>query len=272
MIVDPERIAGVIAEIAEEEIASRFGKLAAGDVDTKSGPNDFVTEADLAAERQLEKALSAFYPGATFIGEERATTDPKLVSALETNEGAFWIVDPLDGTRNFVQGREEFGTIVALVVDGETRAGWIYAIPDKSTAMAEQGEGVTWRGERLQPLTPKEGALQGGRAIGNLQEPWRSRLVPRLKETFQTSPISCSAYGYIRLATGEWDFGLYARVHPWDHAAGIAMLGEIDGRAQYLDTGEGYTPRTVQGRPLLVAGSADHWEQVRSTLLSEPIS
>lgn len=272
MIIDPEKVAGVIAEIAEEEIASRFGKLAAGDVDTKSGPNDFVTEADLAAERQLEKALSAFYPGATFIGEERAAADPNLVSALETDEGAFWIVDPLDGTRNFIQGREEFGTIVALVVGGETRAGWIYAIPDKSTAMAEKSEGATWRGERLRPLTSKEGALRGGRAIGNLQDPWRSRLVPRLKEAFQTSPVSCSAYGYIHLATGEWDFGLYARVHPWDHAAGIAMLGEIDGRAQYLDNDEDYAPHAVQGRPLLVAGSIEHWERVRSTLLNEPTS
>ncbi len=269
MIIDPEKVAGVIVEIAEEEIASRFGKLAASDVDTKSGPNDFVTEADLAAERQLKKALTAFYPGATFIGEERAAAEPKLVSALEKDDGAFWIVDPLDGTRNFVQGREEFGTIVALVVNGETRAGWIYAIPDKSTAMAEKGEGVTWRGERLRPLTPKVDALQGGRAIGNLQDPWRSRLVPRLKETFKTSPVSCSAYGYIRLATGDWDFGLYARVHPWDHAAGIAMLREIDGRAQYLDTGEDYAPHAVQGRPLLVAGSVDRWEQVSSTLLSE---
>lgn len=270
MIIDPEKIAGVIAEIAEEEIASRFGRLADSDVDTKSGPNDFVTEADLAAERQLEKALAAFYPGATFIGEERAAADPNLVSALETDDGAFWIVDPLDGTRNFVQGREEFGTIVALVVGGETRAGWIYAIPDKGAAMAEKGEGAVWRGERLRFLEHREGVLKGGRAIGNLQEPWRSRLVPRLKENFETSPVSCSAYGYIRFATGEWDFGLYARVHPWDHAAGIAILGEIGGRAQYLDTGENYAPYAVQGRPLLVAGSGDRWEKVRSRLLSEP--
>lgn len=269
MIIDPEKVAGVIVEIAEEEIAPRFGKLAAGDVDTKSGPNDFVTEADLAAERQLEKALSAFYPAAAFIGEERAAADPKLVSALEKDDGAFWIVDPLDGTRNFVQGREEFGTIVALIVNGETRGGWIYAIPDKNIAMAEKGEGATWRGDRLRPLAPKEGPLQGGRAIGNLQEPWRSRLVPRMKEAFQTSPVGCSAYGYIRLVTGEWDFGLYARVHPWDHAAGIAMLKEIGGQAQYLDTGDDYAPRAVQGRPLLVAGSVDRWEQVSSTLLGE---
>ena len=131
MIIDLEKVAKVIAEIAEEEISSRFGKLSETEINTKSGPSDFVTQADIAAEARLAQALDAIYPGASFIGEERASGDPALVSTLK-EKGAFWIVDPLDGTRNFVQGRAEFGTIVALVVDGDIRAGWIYAIPEKA--------------------------------------------------------------------------------------------------------------------------------------------
>ena len=76
MIVDPEKVAGVIAEIAEEEIAARFGKLATHEIDTKTSANDFVTEADLAAERKLAQALSAFYPGAIFVGEEVVSKNP----------------------------------------------------------------------------------------------------------------------------------------------------------------------------------------------------
>jgi len=270
MIIDPERVAGVIAEIAEEEIASRFGKLADADVDTKSGPNDFVTQADLQAERQLERALSGLYPAAAFIGEESVVANPELVKRLEEPSGAFWIVDPLDGTRNFVQGREEFGTIVALVVNGEIRGGWIYAIPDQGMAIAEKGEGVTWRGERLGELAPATGAFKGYRAIGNMAEPWKTTLIPRLKQEFVTEPVHCSAYGYLNLVQGLRDFALYSRVHPWDHVAGVLMLTEIDGKAEYLDDGRAYTPHATQGRPLLVAGTHERWEHVEQKLTAAP--
>ncbi len=267
MIVDLEKVANIIAEVAQEEITPRFGKLSKGDISTKSSPTDFVTQADIAAEKKLARAFSDIFPGAVFIGEECAAEDPTLVSKLDLGEGAFWIVDPLDGTRNFVQGRAEFGTIVALVVDGETRAGWIYAIPDKAFAMADKGEGATWCGKRLGAVSMGSDELKGYRAIGNMVEPWTSRLVPRLKEHFTTEPVHCSAYGYINLVRGLRDFALYSRVHPWDHAAGVLMLTEIGGRAEYLDDASAYSPRATQGRPLLVAGNQGVWNKLYTDLL-----
>lgn len=266
MMVDLQEVAAVIAEIADEQIASRFGKLTEAEIDTKSGPHDFVTAADRAAEERLAAALREFYPDAIFIGEESVADDPSLLSKLG-REGAFWIVDPLDGTRNFVQGRAEFGTIVALVVNGEICAGWIYAIPDKTFAISEKGGGVAWRGETLGPVPPPDAPLKGYRAIGNMAEPWKTQLVPRLKEKFETEPIHCSAYGYINLIRGHHDFALYSRVHPWDHAAGILMINEIGGRAEYLDDGSVYAPLPTQGRPLLVAGSCSVWETARAALV-----
>ncbi len=266
MIIDPEKVAAVIAEIAEEEIAARFGKLAKSDVETKSGPNDYVTQADLQAEKQLKRVLGDFYPAATFIGEEAAVADPSLVNGLEQASGAFWIVDPLDGTRNFVQGRAEFGSIVALVVNGEIRNGWIYAIPEKSFAISEKGEGVTWRDERLSSLAPLESAPEGYRAIGNMAEPWKTQMIPKMKEALKTEPAHCSAYAYINLVRGLRDFALYSRVHPWDHAAGVSMLWEIGGRAEYVDDQTTYNAQATQGRPLLVSGSQDRWQKVEQIL------
>ena len=78
MSIDPERVAMIIAEIAQAEIAPRYGALDSDQVRTKSGPNDFVTEADEAAERALEKALCEIRPDAVFIGEERAAADPSI--------------------------------------------------------------------------------------------------------------------------------------------------------------------------------------------------
>lgn len=266
MIIDPQKIASLIEEIAAEEIAPRFGNLTNADIDTKTGPNDFVTLADRSAEEKLQQALAGIYPGAMFIGEEGAADDPSILTKLE-NEGPVWIVDPLDGTGNFVHGRPEFGTIVALVENGETRAGWIYAIPDQAFAIGSKGDGATWRGEALLPVPASDGQLNGYRAIGKLIEPWKTRLTQPLRAAFETEPTKCAAYGYINLIRGLRDFGLYSRCHPWDHAAGIMMLSEIGGRAEYLDDGAAYAPVPTIGRPLLVAGNPENWAHVRTTLL-----
>ena len=266
MIIDIEKVAALIKEIAAEEIVPRFGALNAADIDTKSGPSDFVTAADRGAEQKLEKVLSDLYPAAAFIGEESVAGNMDKVSVL-AGDGAFWVVDPVDGTRNFVEGRPEFGVIVALVENGETRAGWIYAVPDDAFAVGSKGDGASWRNERLTPLPPEDRDFHGYRAVGSLKEPWKTRLTPRLREAFNTDPITCSAYGYIRLLTGARQFALYSRCHPWDHAAGQMMLGEIAGKARYLDDGAPYLPLPTMGRPLLVAGNGENWRKVEDTLL-----
>ncbi len=266
MIVDPDKVASIIEEVAEAEIATRFGKLAKGEIDTKSGPNDFVTEADRAAESALRRALAGLYPGVGFIGEEGAAAEPAILEALH-GDGAFWIVDPLDGTRNFVQRRREFATIVAFVVDGVTRCGWIYAIPDRKFAIASKGDGATWDSDRLTPLAAANtGVLSGFRAIGNLAEPWSTTMVPKLRSQFVTQSARCAAYAYIHLLTGKKDFALYSRCSPWDHAAGVLMLDEIGGRAAYLDDDGPYRPVATQGRPLLVAGNGSAFGRVAERL------
>ena len=266
MIVDLQRVEALIAEIAEEEILSRFGALTDADIDTKSGPQDFVTAADHAAERRLQKALKGVYPAAAFIGEEGAAADPELVSRLDHERGAFWIVDPLDGTRNFVEGRSEFGTIVALIENGEIRQGWIYAIPDRACAAASRGDGATWRGEKLAAAAASGETLHGYRATNSMEAKWKDRIMPVLRRRFETGPARCSAYAYINLARGERDFAIYSRVYPWDHAAGVLMLREVGGRAAYLDDESLYAPRLTIGRPLLVAANADTWERVRAAV------
>lgn len=268
MKLDLEHVAAIIRDVAQSEIGPRFGRLRDGDIDTKSGPQDFVTEADRAAEAALRRALPALVAGSGFIGEEGVAAGLDDVRAL-SGEGVFWVVDPLDGTRNFVRKRSEFGTIVALVKDGETVAGWIYAIPDDAIAMGEKGGGAQWNGAPLTQVGEANGPLKGFRAIGNLEEPHKSRLVPRLREHFVTEPAHCSAYGYIQLLRGEKDFSLYSRCAPWDHAAGALMAEEIGGRAAYLDTDARYVPAMEQGRPMLVSGGAKRWRAVSRALTGD---
>lgn len=265
MSIDPEKVARLVGDIADEIIAPKFGNLPKEAVRAKSGPNDLVTEVDEAAERALEKALRDIDPAAYFIGEESVARDPSRVEAL-AGDGAFWVVDPLDGTRNFVRGVREFGSIVAYVKNGETQMGWIYGAPDRACAIAVAGGGATWAGERLDPQAPGSAPLRGLRSLSWLEDEERERIKRALDARFDTGNGHCSAYAYLLLARGAIDFKVSSRIHPWDHLAGALLLSELGGRAGFLDSGEAYAPRPPVDRALLAAAPGRSWRSIADAL------
>lgn len=264
---DPERVAAIIAEIAEAEMIPRYRKLGAGAVKTKEGPTDLVTVVDEEVEKALKHRLLELAPGAAFVGEEAAAAD-RSVADETARADRCWIVDPLDGTRNFVNGVDEFGTIVAYAESGVTVAGWIYAAPLRAVAVAVRGAGVTWRGApvRTKPQTAEKPL--GLRSTGWLPPEWRDRLVANLKRNLSSRPGHCSAYAYLKLLEGEVDFKLSSRIHAWDHAAGALMLQELGGEARWLDTGEPYAPQPSADRPLLATAPGRDWPAIAHLLLN----
>src|SRR6516225_598252 len=100
---DALRVGDILALAAQAEIMPRFRTLNADQVKQKSSSFDLVTEGDEAAERAISKELAAAFPGSVIIGEEAASTAPGIVAAIADAELAF-IIDPIDGTRNFVSG------------------------------------------------------------------------------------------------------------------------------------------------------------------------
>lgn len=264
MTVDPGKVAALIGEIAEDIIAPKFRNLPKEAVRTKSGPNDLVTEVDEMAERALEKALRGVDPGAYFIGEESVAREPSRADALG-GPGAFWIVDPLDGTRNFVRGVPEFGSIVAYVRDGEILMGWIYGVPDKAFAIAVKGEGASWAGAPIE-IKQAPDRLRGLRSLSWLSESEQTRLRAVLSKDFDTKNGHCSAYSYLLLARGLVDFKISSRIHPWDHLAGALLLSELGGRAAFLGSGEEYGPRPPLDRALLAVAPRRDWDDLAAAL------
>ncbi|MBB0247049.1 inositol monophosphatase, partial [Streptomyces alkaliphilus] len=107
----------VIRRIVAEEVVPRRRRLAEHDILLKTGPNDLVTVADREVERRLTEELTALLPGSLVVGEEGVHEDPGRYAALES-EDPVWIVDPVDGTRQFVRGEPGFCTMVALARAG----------------------------------------------------------------------------------------------------------------------------------------------------------
>jgi fructose-1,6-bisphosphatase/inositol monophosphatase family enzyme len=263
-MLDAEAVAARIGDIAEAEIMSRFGSLEPGEIREKSGPSDLVTVVDEAVEKALRAALHDIRPDAAFVGEETAARDPAVAQAIGMADAVF-IVDPLDGTRNFIRGVKEFGVIVALVEKGEARMGWIYAAPTRQCAIAVAGDGASCGGEPIvtRPTAPRLRAL---RSLGWLPQPRQERLRARIVTEFESAPGHCSAYAYLKLARGEFDLNVSSRIHPWDHVAGALLLSELGGRTAFLDSGANYAPRETVDAPLLATAPGRDWADIAERL------
>lgn len=264
---DLARVAAIVAEIANREIAPHYRRLRRADIKAKASPGDLVTIVDENVEKALHSALSELTPSACFVGEEASAADPEIAAAL-TNASECWVVDPLDGTRNFVNGVDEFGTIVAYVEKGETKAGWIYAVPMRAMAVAAQGEGSTWRGEKITVKPQQDETPYGLRSVGWLTPEWKDRLVAALKTNVVSRSGHCSAYAYLKLFEGDVDFKLSSRIHAWDHAAGALILAELGGKVRWLDNGEPYAPGKSRDAPLLATAPGRDWDDIARRLLA----
>src|SRR5215475_1320143 len=109
--LDVNAVAALIAEVAATEIQPRFRNLASHEQREKA-PGDIVTIADERAEAAMTPLLLAQVPGSIVIGEESTAKNPKLIERL-TGDQVAWIVDPVDGTANFAEGKPEFVSMVA---------------------------------------------------------------------------------------------------------------------------------------------------------------
>ena len=266
---DVNKVAALIAEVAATEIQPRFRKLAAHEQREKA-PGDIVTIADERAEAAMTPRLIELVPGSIVIGEEAAAKDPELVNRLLHDQVA-WIVDPVDGTANFAEGKPDFVSMVALVRGDELIGSWIHLPMTGHTAIAERGAGATYDGVRIPSLLPEPETLKGVVGVGKYSAP---SLYPRAdalrRAVKQVGSLRCAGLDYLRLARGELDFVLFGRAWPWDHAPGALLVTEVGGVASHGD-GSPYRPSqpfTKEG--VLTARSPQVWRQILDRLNAQP--
>lgn len=266
--IDLDRVADLIRAAADAEIMPRFRKLEAHQIRAKTA-GELVTEADVATERVLGRALAGLLAGSTVVGEEGYEADPGVLLHLD-RDGPVWIVDPVDGTQNFADGHACFAVIVALSLARRVVAGWIYDPVNGNLCMARAGEGAWWNGARLpaarRPADPKR-PLEGLR--GSVAKRFSENLRDQPNGPACVARYRCVGREYMDLAAGRLDFVQYGRrLKPWDHAAGILIARETGRHAALIATGEPYdaTRGIVEG-DVLVAPDAATWQALRPLLV-----
>jgi len=230
--IAPDTIADIIRDVSATTIEPRFQALQKDEIHTKSGPNDFVTIADIEAEEKLTAILKDILPGSYVVGEEAVSRGETSLDDLETETGPIWIIDPVDGTGNFARGEPVYGCIVALIKDNQTVMGWIYDIPNNRMGIGELGSGA-FINDTQKHYTPYDGALKDQRGFISskfLPPKMREELTPVLKSEFgNIEPKMCCAHEYLDILDGKAHFSLYSRIRAWDHLAGAMMLQEAGG-------------------------------------------
>ena len=267
---DLDRLCTLLADTARAEILPRFNRLQASEIRTKSSAVDLVTDADEAAERAMADQLSKWYPSAVIVGEEAATRDPSILDTLGDAPLAF-ILDPVDGTRNFVAGLPAFAVMAAVTLRGEIVAGAIHDPVGRNTTFAVRGEGA-WQSfeggetKRLRVAEPVEvSRMEGIMGVGFLEEPLRTQVARNMAKLRSTANLRCAAHEYRLAASGDCHVLMYNKLMPWDHAAGWLVHREAGGFSAHYD-GTPYRPTQRTGG-LLYAPDEASWRAVREALL-----
>lgn len=262
-----ETVSNLLREVAASVIMPRFRRLGENDVRAKS-PGEDVTIADEEAERLLTLALRDLVPGSVVVGEEAAAQAPDLLARI--GDGTVWLVDPLDGTSNFVAGDPCFATMVSLLRDGRSVASWMLSPASGRLHVAEAGSGAWIDGVRCRSgPAPSWGRLRGSVLTRFLPPSLRETILEGARGGAEILPgLRCAGEEYPAIATGRQDFAVFWRALPWDHAPGILFLEEAGGRAAGFD---GRRYRAVDhGSGILATATPELWVELAGRLLTGP--
>lgn len=214
------------AERAGEVIRHGFRNLAAADVEVK-GQNDFVTRVDREAEATISEIILKEFPDHRILAEE---------SGYSAATGDYlWVIDPLDGTTNFIHGLPHFAVSLALLENGKAICGLIYDPLSQDRFHALQGQGA-FLNDR--PITVSRTAKLGS-SLGATGFPFKAPdQAAAYAKAFQSLLSTCkdmrrcgsAALDLAYTACGRYDFFWEAHLQPWDFMAGKLLISEAGGK------------------------------------------
>jgi myo-inositol-1(or 4)-monophosphatase len=239
-------ILNVMVNAAEK--ASRTMKRDFGEVEnlqvSRKGTNDFVTAADTRTEKTLKYELAKARPGFGFIMEESG-----VIEGEDPNRT--WIIDPIDGTTNFIHGIPHFAISIALQEYGELVAALVYNPVFDEIFLAEKGQGATFNNRRLRVSARREISecvvATGIPHLGRGDHPsFITQLTAVMAQTAGVRRFGSAALDLAYVAAGRFDGFWETGLQTWDVAAGILLVREAGGFVTEIDgKGDGISGDSV---------------------------
>lgn len=228
------------AEKAARGLVRDFGEVENLQI-SKKGPGDFVSNADLKSEKTIRAALEKARPKYGFLMEE---------SGISKGEDAEykWIVDPLDGTTNFLRGIPHWAIVIALEKAGEIVAGLIYDPIKDELFTAEKGLGAFVNNRRLR-VSARTSLVESILSVDSVE--YNPSLAKFITE-HSTRRLGSAALDLAYIAGARFDGGIQLGMNPWDVGAGALIVKEAGGKVTDAEGGNNF----VYGRSLVAGGVA----------------
>lgn len=231
----------------------REGASRLGTIDWQSkGPTDFVSEVDLGAEAAILGVLRPALPGLTLLAEETAAGTPPAVAA----QGLTAVIDPLDGTTNFLHGVPEYAVSVALLQDGVPVVGVVLAVPRGECFTAIRGGGARLNDAPIavsRIVDPRRALIGTGFPFKDPADipPYQAQMSRVMAEVSGVRRPGAASLDLASVACGRFDAFWENRLSAWDFAAGMLLVTEAGGVVSTLDGG----PLLPTGPSAVVAGN-----------------
>ncbi|OQP07850.1 inositol monophosphatase [Geobacillus sp. 46C-IIa] len=202
-------------------------------VEAKENRNDLVTNVDRGIEQFFAEHIRRQFPGHHVLGEEGFGDE------LAALDGIVWVIDPIDGTMNFIHQQRHFAVSVGIFEDGDGQLGYVYDVVFDELYSAQKGRGLFFNGkplDRLQPVPIAESiiAVNATWLMENRRIDHRP-LVRLAKEARGTRSYGSAALELAYVAAGRLDAYISPRLSPWDFAGGMILIEEAGGVVTNLD-------------------------------------
>lgn len=193
-------------------------------IEAKSNPDDLVTEVDRAIEEYFYRKIRTEFPEHHFLGEEG------IAEKLTSLDGIVWIIDPIDGTMNFIHQRNKFAISVGVYQDGVGMIGLIYDVMSDELFHAVRDRGAFFNEEELAPIRerPLKESILGLNANWLVEEknPYQNPLQALTRDVRSTRSYGSAALEMAYVAAERLDAYVSVKLSPWDYAAALVILHE----------------------------------------------
>ncbi|MBT6156575.1 MAG: inositol monophosphatase [Planctomycetaceae bacterium] len=199
---------------------------------SEKGRSDYVTEADLASQEAIYNLIHGRFPEHNFLGEEG-------LSETNSDSPYRWVIDPLDGTSNYVHRFPFYAVSIGLECDGELIAGVVFDPNRDEMFSALRGNGATLNGQPIQPTSVD--SLDQAMAVASLpvvadrDHPAIERFLRALAVAQTVQRTGSAALNLVYVAAGRMDIYFSTTLKPWDMAGGAAIIQEAGGRVTKTD-------------------------------------
>ena len=263
-------ISDLLVKVNELIILKYYKNLSSKHINTKSSDDDYVSIADKESEIYIVKNLIGFLNINQYIGEETSYINKDDYKSFKKN-ALYWVIDPIDGTKNYINGKNEFCSMISLVFNSIPIASFVYYPLKNLLVYAFKGFGaysLEIKTKKIIQLRIQQNSFDnilGSGGTKGIQEPLRQKVLQNLRKYTNRLFIGSAGIEAIMLASNETQFVFHGRVTPWDHSPLDLIIKESGGCVYMLNDKAEFN--IFSRGPILAASNDQIWENIRSLAL-----